>query len=358
MNYLCSLMNIALWIPFFKRDISNFEDFIVETIPHFILQKPSDNFFILMDKKLAGQFDLPGGAETVITKTQPKNALLKRIWWDFELPPALKKTEADLFISFADRCSLTASVPQFIFSNEPERLKSAFIKKARLVFVMSESIKEQLIKSHKIPGEKIIVNYPAAGKNYLLIDANRKEHAKEEYSEGKEFFLYNSGLNNQENLVELLRSFSHFKKRQQSNFKLLLLVESNPFFEKTLSGYKYRNDVKFIGVKDKNVGAIITAAAYAIVLPFNTNKDIIAALNALQTGVPVITTKGSAINEVAGDAALYADKETKDIGEKMMQLYTNENLRSEMIEKGIQNVKGFTHEKVAESLWGSIRASL
>jgi glycosyltransferase involved in cell wall biosynthesis len=352
-NLSLPLMNIALWAPFFKKDVSDVEDFIVETIPDFILQHPNDKFFILMDAELTGQFAFPANTEIVITKTQQKNALLKKIWWDVKLPSSLKKIKADLFISFADRCSLTATIPQFIFGNEPEKLKPPFIKKARLVFVMSESIKGQLIKSHKISGEKIIVIYPAPGKNYLPTDVNRKDHAKEEYSEGKEFFLYNSVFNKQD-LIELLKSFSHFKKRQQSNFKLLLLMESDSFIEKTLSAYKYKKDVKFIGLKDKSIKAVITAAAYAAILPFNTNEDIIAALNAMKSGVPVITTKSSAIIEVAEDAVLCADKEIKDIGEKMMQLYTNENLRSERIEKGIEKVKGFTCEKVAESLWQSI----
>jgi hypothetical protein len=48
---------------------------------------------------------------------------------DVKLPSTLKKIKADLFISFADRCSLTAAIPQFIFSIEPERLKPSFIKK-------------------------------------------------------------------------------------------------------------------------------------------------------------------------------------------------------------------------------------
>ena len=88
---------------------------------------------------------------------------------------------------------------------------------------------------------------------------------------------------------------------------------------------------------------MITASAYAVVLPFNTNEDIIAALNAMRSGVPVIAVKNSIINEVAGDAALYAETETtKDIGEKMIQVYTDENYRFKLIEKGKQ-VAGNLH---------------
>ena len=347
-------MNIAFWAPFFKNEISNFEDFIVETIRHFLLQQPNVKFFILTDKEPSIQPHFPGNTEIIIIKPPRQNTLLKKIWWDVKLPSVLKKIKAHLFISFVDTCSLTAAIPQFILIYKAEKLRSSLLKKARLTFVMNESMKTQLIKTHKIPQENIVVIYPAPAKCYSPADANKKEGIKRKYSEGKEFFLYNSGFKKQEDLIELLKSFSHFKKRQQSSFKLLLLTGSNPFFEKALSAYKYRNDVRFIVTKDKNIQAAITAAAYAAVFPFNTSKDVIAALNAMQSGVPVITTKKSSVNEVAADAAVYAENEIKDIGDKMIQLYTNEDYRSGLIEKGKDRVKVFTHEKAAELLWRSI----
>lgn len=347
-------MNVALWAPFFTKEISDFDDFIVETILHFILQQPNGKFFILTDTEPSIQPAFPGNTEIIIIKPPQQNTLLKKIWWDVKLPSVLKKIKAHLFISFADNCSSRAAIPQFILIYEIEKLRSSLLKKTQLVFVMSESMKTQLIKTHKISQEKIVVIYPAPAGYYSPADTNKKEEIKKKYSEGKEFFLYNSGCKKQEDLIELLKSFSHFKKRQQSSFKLLLFAESNPFFEKALSAYKYRNDVRFIVTKDKNIQAAITAVAYAAVLPFNTSKDVIAALNAMRSGVPVITTKNSSVKEVAGDAAVYAENEIKDIGDKMIQLYTNEDFRSDLIEKGKDRVKLFTHEKAAELLWQSI----
>ena len=347
-------MTIAFWIPFSKKGLDQPEDFIVETIPNFVRRGSDEKFFLLTDTAPAIQITFPGNTETIITKPPQPNILLKKIWWDVKLPAVLKKIKADLFISFAYDCSLTAAIPQFIVVYDAKRLTTSRIKKARLVFVMSESIKAELAKKHKTVKEKIVVVYPAPGREYSLVDADIREGIKEKFSQGKEFFLCNGGFKNRGDLIELLKSFSHFKKRQQSNFKLLLLAESTPFFEKTLSAYKYRNDVAFIATKDKNIQAAITGSAYAVVLPFNTNEDMIAALNAMRSAVPVITIKSSVINEVAGDAALYAENEIKDIGEKMIQLYTNENFRSALIEKGRERVKGFTHEKAAEVLWQSI----
>ena len=107
-------MNIALWTSFSKKGISDFEDFIVETIPRFILQHPDDRFFILTDAMPSIQLAFPGNAEIIVTKPPPQNTLLKKIWWDVKLPSLLKKIKADLFISFTDNCSLTAAIPQFI----------------------------------------------------------------------------------------------------------------------------------------------------------------------------------------------------------------------------------------------------
>ena len=98
---------------------------------------------------------------------------------------------------------------------------------------------------------------------------------------------------------------------------------------------------------------MITASAYAVVLPFNTNEDIISRIKLDAIGVPVIAVKNSVINEVA-KTQIICRKKIKDIGEKMMQLYKDENYRSYLIEKGRQVAATFTNEKTAEILWQSI----
>jgi len=196
--------------------------------------------------------------------------------------------------------------------------------------------------------------YPSPGKNYLPVDTGKRESIKNKYSGNKEYFLYNSIFRTREDLISLLKSFSHFKKRQQSGFKLLLITKSNSSIEESIENYKYRNDVVMIGPVSEKENSDIIAAAYAAVLPFDTYEDLPAALNAIQSGIPVITAGKSSINEVAGDAVLFGDNDIKDIGEKMMQLYKDEGLRSALIEKGKEIVKNFTEEKSAAHLWQSI----
>jgi len=349
-------MNISFYIPCrLNNEQSGFESFIVETLFLFARQNSENRFILISDEKPAEQFSFYSNIETIVIKPISKNALLKKIWWDVKLPALLKKLKADLFISFDNVCSLTASIPQGIIVQEIEKTRAVFMKNAQLLIVTNKLMKKKIIENYKIPEEKIIIIYPSPNKIYGVLDTKEKEVIKNKYSNGKEFFLFNSIFSGKDDFVNLLKSFSHFKKRQQSSFKLLVSAPSSSIFEKRLAGYKYRNDIKFINAINKKNLTLITASAYAVILPFNINEDMIAALNAMRSGVPVITVKNSVINEVADDAASYAETETiKDIGEKMIQLYTDENYRSKLIEKGTQVSASYTYEKAADGLSQSI----
>jgi hypothetical protein len=211
--------------------------------------------------------------ETIVLNSVSKNGLLKKIWWDIKLPVILKKVKADLLISFQNASSSTVSIPQCLFIQNIEIIRKIHIKKAQLLLVTNNLMKRELIENYSVPEKKITIMYPAANKMFEPINEEEKTTIKNKYSEGKEFFLFNSIFSGQQDLIDLLKSFSHFKKRQQSNFNLLLTPPINSFFEKSLAGYKYRNDVKFIDTNDKHEQVLITASAYAVVLPFNTDEE-------------------------------------------------------------------------------------
>ena len=116
--------------------------------------------------------------------------------------------------------------------------------------------KKELIEKYGVAEQKITVVYPSADEMFGPINEEEKSVIKNKYSEDKEFFLFNSIFSRQEDFIDLLKSFSHFKKRQRSNFKLLLTSPINSFFEKSLAGYKYRNDVKFVDISDKKEQAL------------------------------------------------------------------------------------------------------
>ena len=344
-------MNIAVYVPPISKNPTS--NFIVETFfPLFENLQGGHRFFLITDVSI--KLNHVTSFETIIIKAQPKNPLLKSLWIERTLARLLKKIKADMFISADKFCSLNILIPQFLLSPARETIKPAYVKKAQLLIVTSGLAKKELIEKLKVQEDKIAIVYPAPGKKYAEIDTQRRESIKTEYSESKEYFLCNTSLQKQEDFIDLLKSFSYFKKRQQSGFKLLIIGNQNSLLEKSIENYKYRNDVAIVRPGSIEEKAAIIAAAYALILPFNTVEDIPIALDAAQSGVPVITHRDSSISEIAGEAVLYCDKEIKDVGEKMMQLYKDEMLRSQLIEKGATLAKNFTIEKSADQLWQSI----
>ena len=69
-------------------------------------------------------------------------------------------------------------------------------------------------------------------------------------------------------------------------------------------------------------------------------------LEAMSYGAPVICSNASSLPEAAGDAALLINPNSpKEIAEAMKKVFSDDNLREKMVEKGFENVKKFSWEK-------------
>ncbi len=185
-----------------------------------------------------------------------------------------------------------------------------------------------------------------------------KTATKNKYADGKEYFVYAGAIHPRKNLINLLKAFSVFKKRQQTNMKLILtgrLAWKYESFAANLKTYKYRNDVLTTGYVQEDELVKIIGAAYGLVYPSLLEGFGVPVLEAMQCDVPVITTAGSSMQEIAKDAALYADANSfADIADKMMLLYKDENLRKQLIEKGRQTARQYSWDHTADLLWKCI----
>lgn len=74
-------------------------------------------------------------------------------------------------------------------------------------------------------------------------------------------------------------------------------------------------------------------------------------IEAITSGVPVITSTGSCFHETAGDAAIYVHPDNVEEMESSIQkVLGDSSVRKEMIERGMRYVRQFTEESVANKL--------
>ena len=78
-------------------------------------------------------------------------------------------------------------------------------------------------------------------------------------------------------------------------------------------------------------------------------------VEAMSCGVPVITSNITSMPEVVGDAGILVDPfKIEEISEAMTTIVSDQNLRTELSKKSIEQAKNFSWEKTGNLLWQSI----
>ena len=122
-----------------------------------------------------------------------------------------------------------------------------------------------------------------------------------------------------------------------------------------LRTFKFRNEVKVLSDLSADGSAEVMAAAYAFVYPVFIESFSASPLEAMQCEVPVVTGNTVATPSVCGEAALYANPaDFKDIAEKMMLVFKDENKAKELVIAGKARVKLYQWDKTADLLWQAV----
>ncbi len=369
-------MKIAVNTRFLLNDyLEGYGYFIYETFKRITRNYPEHEFIFIFDRPFDKRFIFSSNVKPVVTGPPARHPLLWKLWYDLKVPSVLRKYNADVFVSCDGFCSLSTKVPQCLavhdlsFLHYPSFIKRShllfykrytakFLNKAKSIATVSEFSKQDIIFHYKIPGDKIDVVPNAAKEIFQPSNKEEKQITKERYTKGKEYFVYAGAIHPRKNLITLLKAFSVFKRRQQTNMKLVLagrLAWKYESFTESLKTYKYRNDVVMTGYLGEEELAKIIGSAYALVYPSLFEGFGVPLLEAMRCEIPVITSAGSSMQEIAEDAALFTDANNyNDIADKMMQIYKDENLRNGLIQKGKYIVQQYSWDKTAELFWQTI----
>ena len=342
-------------------------------------QYKEHQFYFLFDRTYDETYIFSSNVTPVVVGPPARHPLLWKFWYDVKIPSVLKKIKADVFISPDGFCSLTSKIPQCLvvhdlgFLHYPETYRKShelfykrytplYLKKAKMIATVSHFSKKDIITQYKTADEKINIVYSAVKKIFHPLNIQQKEIIKEKYTEGKEFFIYTGALQPRKNLVNLLKAFSLFKKRQHSNWKLVLagrLAWKNDDFLHLLKTYKYRNDIITPGYISESVLAQLTASAYAMIYPSLFEGFGVPVLEAMKSEIPVLTSANSSMQEIGEEAALYFDPlSVNDMAEKLMLIYKDEDLRNSLIQKGKQKAGEFSWQRTAGLMWQCIEKTV
>jgi glycosyltransferase involved in cell wall biosynthesis len=366
-------MRIAVNAIFLQKELlEGYGHYAKEVLSRLVQQHPEHEFIFLFDRPYDPSFVFGPNVKPLVVGPAARHAAAFKYWYDVKAPLALRAFKPDVWIQPYGFCSLTTGIPQLLlvhdlaFLHHPDHIAwhhrwyykmytRRFLKKAKRVITVSEYSKTDIIQHYPLAEQKITVIPGAAKTIFQPADWQQKQAVKEKYTAGTEYFICTGGIHPRKNLMNLLKAFSLFKKWQHSNMKLVvagrLAWQYNDIIEK-LKTYKYRSDVILTGYLPDEELAKLTASAYAMVYPSFFEGFGLPIVEAMQSGVPVITSNTSSMPEVGGDAALYANpNDPNAIAKHMLALYRDETFRNKLVETGFEQAKRFNWDQAASLIW-------
>ena len=349
--------------------------FSKEVLRVMVQRHPEHRFHFFFDRPFPQDFLFAPNVTGHVLSPPARHPVLWKYWFDVKVARRLRKVKADVFFSPDGQCSLTTRVPQCLvvhdlgFLHFPEgywkthlayykQFTPRFVRKANTVATVSQFSKADIVEKYGTDPGKIAVVYNGVKESFHPLSFDEQMAVKDRYTGGAEFFLYAGAIQPRKNLVNLLKAYSIFKRRLQSSLKLVLagrLAWKNDEFLELLKTYKYREDVVLTGYLPEEELAALTASAYAMVYPSFFEGFGVPVAEAMRSGVPVLTSKDSAMEEISEGAALYFDPaNVDDIAYKLMFIYKNEGERKELIEKGKAVAAQYTWQRTAALVWESI----
>lgn len=234
------------------------------------------------------------------------------------------------------------------------------------VICISYSTKNDLCNCLKIDPSKVFVTHLAASKCfYQDSDRNKIAATRNKYNiPNTPYILSLNTLEPRKNIAHLIQCFRKLVHQEKINDLCLVLAGGkgwlyNQLFEEISSCEALKNRVIVTGyVADEDLATLYSGALAFVYTSFYEGFGL-PPLEAMQCGVPVITSNTSSLPEVVGDAGIMVAPTDADmLCDSMLALYTKSSLREAMSLKSLERAKLFSWEKCTQETLASYRFAL
>ena len=346
-----------------------------ETLRRITQWHPEHQFYFIFDREYDESFIFSDNITPVIAHPQARHPYLWYLFFEYGIPLKLKTIKPDLFLSTDGWIPTKLDIPtvnvihDLNFVHHPEFIKPVvrryydryfpkFARNATRLATVSQFSQQDIHQSYQVPLDHIDVVYNGANPAYVPLSPEQQQAVKQQYTDGCDFFLFVGLIHKRKNLANIFKAFDQFKSSTPNSMKLVVVGDKKWWageIEDTFLHMNHRDDVVMLGRQQIDALSRLTASATALVyasLFEGFGQPIVDAYNA---HTPVITSNITSMPEIAGNAALLINPySVEQIAEAMYCLYSDDQLRSELINKGVARKDIFTWDRTAELLWQTI----
>lgn len=245
--------------------------------------------------------------------------------------------------------------PEFFHPVEAFRMKTLVpwsAKRASHIMTISEFSATDIARRFDLPREKITVAHLAASPDFHPRDKGQsQEHLARQYGLTFPFILYVGRIQARKNLPRLVEAYARLRK-QGLEAKLVLVGKKDWQAGQLLEKIKelgLEDCVIFPGFVPFDDLPIFYNAAEVFVFPSFFEGFGLPVVESMASGVPTITSRGSSLEEVAGDGALLIDpRDTGSITDALGRILGDPGLQRDLAMRGLKKSKDFTVGNLAE----------
>lgn len=369
-------MNIAINTRvLLKNKLEGIGWFTYETFRRIAINHPEHDFYFIFDRPYDSEFIFSNNVHPIVIGPQARHPFLYYLWFEISIPKVLRQINANIFISPDGFLSLKTKIKSIAvihdisFMHNPKDFPfllrkyyhyffPRFAKKANNIATVSEFSKQDISSNFNIDKNKIDVAYN--GSNEIFYPSTEKEilKIKEKYTQGSDYFVFVGALSPRKNIANLLLAFDIYKSKTQSDTKLVIVGEKmfkTKNIKEAYNNIKTKHEVIFTGrLNPKQLNALYGASLALTYVPYFEGFGI-PIIEAMNCNTPVITSNLTSMPEVAGNAALLVDPYcTQSIADGMIKIFSNKDLRKDLIEKGKIRKQQFSWDITAAKLWNCI----
>jgi glycosyltransferase involved in cell wall biosynthesis len=230
-----------------------------------------------------------------------------------------------------------------------KKIKEA-CEKADSIVAISEQTARDLLDMYQVNPKKLQVIYQSCDLVFSM-DKSEEELMKvqEKFRLPKKFILCVGSFVERKNQLTLIKAMKFLK--DETDYELVLVGKGGAYEEKIRRSIKHNDmqqKVHIINNCSTPELACIYRLSKIFVYPSLFEGFGIPIIEAMNSGVPVVTSNGSCFMETGGDACIYVDAmNEKQLANELLKLSQQDHLRQELIQKGFQHVKKFSQDKIA-----------
>lgn len=322
----------------------------------------------------------PGSNSENLKLQRVKVGPLGRHWWSVGLPRHLGNTSFDLFhgtnydVPLRRRCATVLTIHDLSQLLHPETHPKRSVARARrrlplmartadVIITPTENVRREVCEQLKANPAKVFAVPEAARSCFSPMSFAETQTGRRRLGVNDEFLLTVGTLEPRKNLAVLVSAFEALMRERPGSKTQLVIA----------GGQGWLSEALFTAIKKSPVRDRILLTDYlhdedlrtlysscrAFIYPSVYEGFGLPPLEAMACGAPVIASRIPAIEETTAAAALLFNPQSQEeLTKRLLELSTNDDLRSRLANAGQKRALEFSWEKTAQLTWNVYEEAL